>query len=58
MSDLKKDVCAVVNGQDQSSNPGEVAGPGESHQGDGGNVMYEHLPKIFPLHVVKLKQQL
>ena len=47
-----------MDGQDQSSNPGEVAGPGEAHERDGGDVVDEHLPEIFPLHVVELKQKI
>ena len=57
-ADLEKDVSTVMDGQDQSSNSGEVAGPGEAHERDGRHVVDEHLPEILPLHVVELKQKL
>ena len=34
--------------------PGEVAGPGEGEEGDGGDVVDEHLHKVLPLHVEEL----
>ena len=34
--------------------PGEVSGPGEHHEEDGGVVMDEHLPEVLPLHVEEL----
>ena len=34
--------------------PEEVAGPGEGEQGDSGDVMDEHLHKVFPPHVKEL----
>ena len=57
-ADLEKDVCTVMDGQHQSSDSGEVAGPGEAHERDGCHVVDEHLPEILPLHVVELKQKL
>ena len=35
--------------------PGEVAGPGEAEEGDGGEVVDKHLPKVFSLHIKKLQ---
>ena len=52
---LKKDICTIVNGEDQCSNSGQVTGPGESHQGNGSHVMDEHLPEVLPFDVKKLK---
>ena len=37
--------------------PGEVAGPGEAEEGDGGEVVDEHLPKVFALHIKKLQDR-
>ena len=37
--------------------PGEVAGPGEAEEGDGGEVVDEHLPKVFSLHIEKLQDR-
>ena len=34
--------------------PGEVAGPREAEEGDGGEVVDKHLPEVFSLHVEKL----
>ncbi len=34
--------------------PEKIAGPGEGEKGDGGDVMNEHLHKVFPLHVKEL----
>ena len=36
------------------SPPGEVAGPREAEEGDGGEVVDKHLPEVFSLHVEKL----
>ena len=36
--------------------PGEVSGPGEHHEEDGGVVMDEHLPEVLPLHVEELTE--
>ncbi len=51
---LEKYVGYVVNDEDERADPGEVAGPGEAHEGNGGQVMNEHLPEVLPLHVEKL----
>ena len=40
-----------------SGAPGEVAGPREAEEGDGGEVVNKHLPKVFPLHIEKLKDR-
>jgi hypothetical protein len=44
-----------VDSEDQCSNSGQVASPGESHQGNGGHVMDEHLPEVFPFDIEKLE---
>ena len=38
----------------QGAYPGEVGCPGEHDQGDGGDVVDQHLPKVFPLHIKEL----
>ena len=55
MSYLKEDVSAIMDGKNEGSDPGEVAGPGEGHESDGGHVMDEHLPEVLSLDVDKLK---
>ena len=55
MVHLQEDVSTVMDSQDQGSDSGQVAGPGEGHERDGGHVMDEHLPEVFPLHVEKLE---
>ena len=37
--------------------PGKVAGPREAEEGDGGEVVNKHLPKVFSLHIKKLKDR-
>ena len=34
-----------------SNQPGEIAGPWEGEEGDGGDVVDEHLCEVLPLHV-------
>ena len=40
---------------DERSHSGEVAGPWEAEEWDGGQVVDEHLPKVFSLHVSELR---
>ena len=54
---LQQDVGTIVDAQNEGSDPGQVAGPGQGHESDGGHVMDEHLPEVFPLHVEKLKKK-
>jgi len=55
VSHLEEDVCDVVRDQNERAHPREVAGPAECQQGDSGHVMHEHLPKVLPLGVEKLR---
>jgi len=43
-----------MDDEDERSDPLKVAGPGESHERDGGQVVDEHLPEVLPLHVEEL----
>ena len=38
----------------QGTDTGEVGGPGEHHQGDGGHVVNKHLAEVFSLHIKEL----
>ena len=38
-----------------SKPPGQIAGPRKAEEGDGGEVVDEHLPEVFSLYVKKLK---
>ena len=38
----------------ERAHPGEVAGPGEGHEEDGGGVVDHHLPEVLALHVEEL----
>ena len=44
-----------MHNQHQAAHPENVDHPREAHQHDGGDVMDEHLPKVFPFHVEKLR---
>ena len=57
MVHLQEDVSTIMDSQNQGPDPGQVAGPGEGHESDGGHVMDEHLPEVLPLHVEKLKKR-
>ena len=54
---LQQDVGTIMDAQNEGPDPGQVAGPGQGHESDGGHVMDEHLPEVFPLHVEKLKEK-
>lgn len=43
-----------MNEQNEGADPGEVDGPAEDHESDGGHVVKKHLPKVLSLHVVEL----
>ena len=49
-------ICTVMDDHDQGAYPGEVGSPGEHDQADGGVVVEEHLPEIFPLHIKELTE--
>ena len=51
---LKQVVSAVMDEHHQGSYSGEVGWPGEHHESNGGVVMYEHLPEVFPLNIKEL----
>ena len=55
VSYLQKNICNVVYDHDERSHSGEVAGPWEAEEWDGGQVVDEHLPKVFSLHVSELR---
>ena len=40
--------------QHQGTHTGEIASPWECHQGYGGDMVNEHLPKVFSFDVKKL----
>ena len=37
--------------------PGQIAGPRKAEECDGGEVVDEHLPKVFSLHIEKLQDR-
>ena len=45
-----------MDDHDQGAYSGEVGCPGEHDQADGGVVVEEHLPEIFPLHIKELTE--
>ena len=45
-----------MDDKDEGANPGEVAGPAEGHQGNGGDVVDKHLPEVLTLHIIKLRK--
>ena len=51
---LEERVSAVMEDEDECSDPDEVTGPGEHHEEDGHNVVHHVLEEIFPLHIIKL----
>lgn len=53
---LEQGVAAVVHDHDEGPHPHEVGRPGEHDEGDGGLVVDEHLPEVFPLHIEELAE--
>ena len=53
---LEQGVAAVVHDHHEGPHPHEVGRPGEHDQGDGGLVVDEHLPEVFPLHIEELAE--
>ena len=53
---LQQRIPTVVDDEDEGSDPDKVSGPAEPYQRDGGLVVDEHLPEIFPLHVEELTE--
>ena len=45
-----------MDNEDEGAHPDKVGGPGEHDQGDGGLVVDEHLPEVFPLDVKELAE--
>ena len=41
-------ICKVMDEKDQGAHPVHVVGPAEDEQGQGGNVVDEHLPEVLP----------
>ena len=44
-----------MDDEHEGADAGEVAGPGEAQQEDGGGVVDEHLPKVLALRVEELR---
>ena len=50
-------VGQVVHHEDKGAHPVHLVAPTESEKSKGGNVVDEHLPKVFPLHISELGDQ-
>lgn len=42
---------------DEGANPEHLGGPAEREEGEGGQVVDEHLHEVFPLHIRKLGKE-
>ena len=50
-------VGKVVDHKNKGAHPMHLVAPAEGEKSQGGNVMDEHLPKVFSLHVRELGEQ-
>lgn len=47
-------ISEVVDEDDEGANPVHLRGPAEGEEGEGGEVVDEHLSEVFPLHIGEL----
>ena len=50
-------ISKVVDEDDEGADPVHLSGPAESEQGEGGEVVDEHLGEVFPLHIRELCEE-
>ena len=54
LGQLEQGVPDIMDNEDEGAHPDKVGGPGEHDQANGGLVVDEHLPEVFPLDIKEL----